>query len=76
VRYLGGRNTVADHGPAIPYVPATVQVAGLPGGDEALVLTADLRTLDLWRDGYTSPAQTYADLFAQPGWQASEFRRA
>ena len=21
-------------------------------------------------------AQTYADLFAQPGWQASEFRRA
>ena len=29
-----------------------------------------------WTTGYTSLAQTYADLFAQPGWQASEFRRA
>lgn len=74
--HLGGRNTVADHGSAILYVPTSVHVAGLPPGDEALVLTADSHTLNLWHDGFTSPSQTYADLFAQPGWQASEFRRA
>lgn len=37
---------------------------------------ADARDLRAWADGYTSKAQTYADLFTQPGWQASEFRRA
>lgn len=28
-----------------------------------------------WHTGVTSRAQTYADLFALPGWQAEEFRR-
>jgi hypothetical protein len=76
VQHLGGRNTISDHAPAIVYVPETVELDGLPAGDTALVLTADSRSLGAWKDGYTSAAQTYADLFAQPGWQASEFRRA
>ncbi len=74
--HLGGTNTIADHGPAIVYVPGHTELSMLPEGDGALVLLADDRTLWSWPDGYTSKAQTYADLFAQPGWQASEFRRA
>ncbi len=74
--HLGGRNTIADHAPAILYLPSDSPTADLPPGSEALVFTIDRKTLDHWRDGYSSGAQTYADLFAQPGWQASEFRRA
>lgn len=74
--HLGGRNVIADHGPAIIYMPSDVDVSDLPRGDTALVLVSDPHTLASWHDGFTSPAQTYADLFAQPGWQASEFRRA
>jgi hypothetical protein len=74
--HLGGRNTIADHAPAIVYLPARVELNALPPGDGALVFTTDDHTLAAWADGFTSPAQTYADLFAQPGWQASEFRRA
>lgn len=74
--HLGGRNTIADHAPAIVYLPASVPLSALPPGDGALVLTADDHALAMWADGFTSPAQTYADLFAQAGWQSSEFRRA
>lgn len=74
--HLGGRNTVADHAPAIIYLPASAPLGDLPPGGGALVFTAKDHTLAMWADGYTSPAQTYADLFAQAGWQASEFRRA
>lgn len=74
--HLGGRNVIADHGPAIAYVAAGLSLVALPPGGEALVFEADRHALAAWRDGFTSPAQTYADLFAQPGWQASEFRRA
>ncbi len=74
--HLGGRNTLADHAPAILYLPTTAPVSSLPLGREALVFTIDTSTLDRWNTGFTSKAQTYADLFAQPGWQASEFRRA
>ncbi len=74
--HLGGRNTVADHASAIVYVSEAVAPSGLPSGEGALVMVADARSLAAWSDGYTSKAQTYADLFAQPGWQASEFRRA
>lgn len=74
--HLGGRNTVADHAAAIVYVPTGSDLSGLPAGDEALVFTLDSHTLSSWRDGFTSTVQTFADLFAQPGWQASEFRRA
>lgn len=76
VHHLGGPNTIADHAPAILYVPEGVALDELPAGESALVMTADTRALQSWTDGYTSKAQTYADLFAQPGWQASEFRRA
>lgn len=74
--HLGGPNTVATHGAAILYVPEGVDLDDLPAGDTALVMAAGARDLRCWADGFTSPAQTYADLFAQPGWQASEFRRA
>lgn len=75
VHHLGGRNTVADHATALIYAPIDTDVAGLPDGEGALIMTIDVTTLRSWDDGYTSPAQTYADLFAQAGWQASEFRR-
>lgn len=74
--HLGGRKVIADHAAAIMYVPSNVDISALPRGDGALVFTAEPHTLSTWRDGFTSRAQTYADLFAQPGWQASEFRRA
>lgn len=74
--HLGERNTIANHGPAVVYVREGVPLDALPEGDEALILTADTRAMRAWSEGYTSKAQTYADLFAQPGWQASEFRRA
>ncbi|MGV3733725.1 MAG: hypothetical protein ACO1N6_10045 [Microcella sp.] len=76
VHHLDKRNTIADHGAAILYVPTGSDLTHLPDGDSALVSTIDIPTLEVWGDGYTSRAQTYADLFAQPGWQASEFRRA
>lgn len=75
-RHLGGTNTVADHAPALLYVQDDTELERLPAGGGALVLTIDARSLQAWTDGYSSRAQTYADLFAQPGWQASEFRRA
>lgn len=76
VHHLGGRNTVADHAPAIVYLPTDTDLTTLPAGEGALVVTVDPIVLRAWVDGYASPAQTYADLFAQAGWQASEFRRA
>lgn len=76
VHHLGGRNTIADHAPAIIYTPLETELSELPDGSGALVFTIEAATLREWEAGYASPAQTYADLFAQAGWQASEFRRA
>jgi hypothetical protein len=76
LHHLGGRNSIADHAQPIVYVPAGADLSHLPPADDVIVLTADPRSLRHWSVGYTSPAQTYTDLFAQPGWQASEFRRA
>jgi len=73
--YLGGTNTIADHAATIIYVPLGVALDPLPPGDTALVLSAGEHELREWSAGYTSKAQTFADLFAQPGWQASAFRR-
>lgn len=39
------------------------------------ILKLDSRASLDW-DGYSSFTQTYTDLFATPGWQASEFRLA
>lgn len=44
-------------------------------GDEVTILRTDVRALRRWKD-YASLAQTIADLFATPGWQAAEFRYA
>ncbi|GGF15479.1 hypothetical protein [Subtercola lobariae] len=76
VHHLGGVNTVADPGQGILYIPEGADVSSLTEGTDVIVFTADAKALKAWRAGYTSIAQTYADLFAQPGWQASEFRRA
>lgn len=43
---------------------------------EVLLMPLDVVAQRQWRTGFTSWTQTYADLFASPGWQASEFRRA
>lgn len=76
IHHLGGKNTIADKGQRLIYVPASAEIADLPSGDDVLVVRMDAVAQAAWRDGYSSLAQTYADLFAQPGWQASEFRRA
>lgn len=71
---LEGR-AVADFRQHLVYLPATVDLDGVPPGEEVRVLSMDQRAMKIW-DGYSSLAQTYADLFATPGWQASEFRKA
>jgi hypothetical protein len=84
IHHLGGRNTVADRGQRIVYIPEkdAVEVQQLDprlelGDEEAVrVVVMDEVAQRAWSSGYTSFAQTYADLFAQPGWQAAEFRRA
>ena len=85
-RHLGGRVVFGSPPDAIVYLPEGFDIGDLPApaahvGLErwpergVLIHTANADTLAAWHDGYTSPSQTYADLFAQPGWQASEVRR-
>lgn len=76
VHYLGGRNTVADLGRRIIYTSRPVSQADFPAGDEVIILTQDPLAARAWKSGYASLAQTYADLWASPGWQAAEFTRA
>ncbi|WP_448655600.1 hypothetical protein [Microbacterium lacticum] len=71
---LNGR-AVADFSEHIVYLPASAKVTDLPAGKEVRVLSMDKRAAKTW-NGYSSLAQTYADLFATPGWQSSEFRKA
>ena len=71
-----GRNTVADKGVRIIYVGPNVEVGDLPSGEEVLVLRADKVAAEGNLTGFTGVAQTYADLFALPGWQAAEFSEA
>jgi hypothetical protein len=71
-----GRNTIATHPTRLVYVKDEPLAHDLPAGDEVIILRMDKRAQLDWYDGYTSRAQTYADLFALPGWQAEEFRRA
>ncbi|RFA12407.1 hypothetical protein B7R22_15995 [Subtercola boreus] len=68
-------HTVADFHEHIVYVPESAALLELPAGEDVRVLSMDKRAMKLWK-GYSSFAQTYADLFATPGWQASEFRSA
>lgn len=71
---LNGR-AVADFREHLVYLPASADLTVLPAGKEVRVLSMDKRAAKTW-NGYSSLAQTYADLFATPGWQASEFRKA
>ena len=73
VHWLGGVNTIADKGVRLIYADTDV-AQGLAAGDEVRVVSRDRVAARAWRDGFSSVAQTYADLFAMPGWQASEFR--
>lgn len=75
VHWLGGVNTIADKGVRLIYADTDV-AQGLAEGDEVRVVSRDRVAARAWRDGFSSVAQTYADLFAMPGWQASEFRVA
>lgn len=91
VALLGGINTVSDYSEHLIYLRTEDAVhemrARLDGARQAhhdrseggrakvTFLRADKRAARVWRS-HTSFAQTYADLFATPGWQASEFRLA
>lgn len=75
VHMLGGTNKVADYSQSILYIPQAARKHSWPTGDEIRVLEMDERAALNW-DGYSSFSQTYADLFATPGWQATEFRLA
>lgn len=76
VHYLGGNNTVSDLGRRIIYTPVQDVLSNLPAGDEAIFLVQDELAVRQWRDGYSSIAQTLADLWASPGWQSAEFLQA
>ena len=76
VHYLGGRNTVADLGRRIVYTTRTLSQADFPSAEEVIILAEDPVAARTWKSGYASLAQTYADLWASPGWQAAEFIRA
>lgn len=76
ISYLDDWNNVADIGMRLVYLPPDLTPDDLPSGDEVTVLRMDKRAQRDWHRGYSSLAQTYADLFALPGWQAEEFRRA
>jgi hypothetical protein len=76
VRYLGGSNTVADLGRRIVYTTRPLSHGDFPAGDEVIILSQDPVAARTWRSGYASLAQTYADLWASPSWQAAEFTRA
>lgn len=91
VELLGGVNTVSDYSDHLFYcrdehaedlihdlLPA-IRFTGPKSrpqcGANVRFLLADARAARTWKR-HTSFAQTYADLFATPGWQASEFRFA
>jgi hypothetical protein len=76
VHYLGGRNTVADLGRRIVYTPGHLSQMDFPLADDVIIVAEDSLAAGTSRSGYASLAQTYADLWASPGWQAAEFTRA
>ncbi|HEY8309856.1 MAG TPA: hypothetical protein VIG47_04835 [Gemmatimonadaceae bacterium] len=76
IQYLDSWNNVSSRGKRLVYLPSDAVVSELPKGEEVIVLAMDKRAQRDWRSGYSSLAQTYADLFALPGWEAEEFRRA
>ncbi|MEJ1090003.1 hypothetical protein WDU99_16920 [Microbacterium sp. Mu-80] len=91
VELLGGVNVVSDYSEHLYYlrdehtadaVDDMLQLSGAKrhtgyGRNRGNVtfLLADPRAARMWQR-HSSVAQTYVDLFATPGWQASEFRIA
>lgn len=91
VQLLGGTNTVSDYSEHLYYLRddhTAVAVDDMLGRMDAprhtgygrnrgnvTFLPTDPRAARTWQ-GHSSLAQTYVDLFATPGWQASEFRLA
>lgn len=76
VHHLGGQNTVADLGQRVLYTTHNVLQKDFPESDEVVILKQDPLAARTWKSGYASLAQTYADLWASPGWQSAEFLRA
>jgi len=77
VHYLGGRNTILRSRPYGSSTPPDLSLRRtFPEGDEVIILAEDPLAARTWKSGYASLAQTYADLWASPGWQAAEFTRA
>lgn len=73
VHHLGGENLVAGFSESIAYIePASLEKLELKPDGEISVLPLDKRAALEW-DKFASVAQTLADLFASPGWQAAEF---
>lgn len=72
---LGGKIPVLGGSLHIVYLPKTTNLSALHPGNEVTVLSMDRRAQVDW-DGLSSVAQTIADLFAMPGWQATETRLA
>ncbi|MGB3377058.1 MAG: hypothetical protein WBA87_18190 [Microbacterium sp.] len=91
VELLGGVNTVSDFSEHLLYLrdDDTVEICTNMLGEmnperhtgyghdrgNVTFLSLDARAARVWRS-HASFAQTYADLFVTPGWQASEFRLA
>ena len=73
VHCLGGHNAITDLGRRIAYTTRTLFQADFPASDEGIILTEDPVAARTWKSGYASLAQTYAHLWASPGWQAAEF---
>lgn len=79
LHHLGTDNTIADHPRRILYLIQKDYISYadlLPDDDEVLIMPMDTVALRTWNRGFTSLTQTYSDLYALPGWQASEFRHA
>lgn len=76
VTHLENVSSFADFGQWLVYLPEAVDLSDLPAGEEVRVVRMDARARRNWINGFTSLAQTYADLFASPGRSADELRRA
>lgn len=91
IELLGGGNTVSDYSDWLLYLrdeadaPRLQDAIGREQSGQTVsesgaivsvtFVLADPRAAREWSN-HTSFAQTYADLFATPGWQATQFRRA
>ena len=76
VTYLNEVSSFVDFGQWLVYLPEAVDLSDLPAGEEVRVVRMDPRAQRNWTNGFTSLAQTYADLFASPERSAGELRRA